>query len=300
MHEIPPDLIGVPFTIRDAARLGISQRVLAGSRFRRILRGVYLTSDQPVTTQVLARAALLVAPPGSIITGVTALQLYGVEVGSALPIRLASAHPHPVRRSELRVSRVGAVPAAEHRVCQPGPALLDACAELTLLEAVTAGDQLIRERKLRPSLLTSDALELTGRGSRQARRVAGLVREDVDSARETRLRLCLVLAGLPEPSVNRTLRSSDDAGHRDLLYREFKLVLEYEGDHHRVDRRQWDIDIGRNEAAAIDGWLVIRVTNRRISRPRGLVRSVYQRLVERGYLGPPPNFSAEWQRFFES
>ena len=33
-------------------------------------------------------------------------------------------------------------------------------------------------------------------------RAAALVRERVDSPRESRLRLCLVLAGLPEPEVN--------------------------------------------------------------------------------------------------
>ena len=261
--------------------------------------GVYLSVDQPVTIRVLARAALLVAPSDSIITGVSALQLYDVNVGAELPIRVATTHQHPVRRGQLRVSRVNALPPAEQRVCLPAYALLAACAELDLLEAVTVGDQLVRSGRTRPTLLRSATLELTGRGCRQARRVVELVREDVDSVRETRLRLCLVLAGLPEPMVNRGLRRTDETGARDLLYREFKILLEYEGDHHRVDPRQWDIDIGRNEAAAIDGWLVIRVTNRRISRPRSLVRSVYQRLVERGYLGPPPNFSPEWQRLFE-
>jgi len=39
-----------------------------------------------------------------------------------------------------------------------------------------------------------------------------------------------------------------------------KIALEYEGDHHRTDRRQFRRDIRRFEALADMGWLTIRVT----------------------------------------
>jgi hypothetical protein len=53
-------------------------------------------------------------------------------------------------------------------------------------------------------------------GARLARRVAGLVRKGVDSAMETRLRLLIVLAGLPEPEVNVIVR--DENGDWELRF----------------------------------------------------------------------------------
>ena len=62
-----------------------------------------------------------------------------------------------------------------------------------------------------------------------------LIRERVDSPRETWLRLCLVLAGLPVPECN--LIIGDDQGpigRVDLVYLAHKLIIEYEGDQHRT------------------------------------------------------------------
>jgi hypothetical protein len=36
--------------------------------------------------------------------------------------------------------------------------------------------------------------------------------------------------------------------------------LEYEGDHHRIDRRQFNRDIARFEALPDLGWITVRVT----------------------------------------
>ncbi len=48
---------------------------------------------------------------------------------------------------------------------------------------------------------------------------------------ETRLRLLLVLAGLPEPTVNVIVRGPDGEWLRrfDLCYPIFRLVVEYDG-----------------------------------------------------------------------
>jgi hypothetical protein len=62
---------------------------------------------------------------------------------------------------------------------------------------------------------------------------------------ETRLRLLLVLAGLPRPEVQISLRNSEGRplGRPDLLYRVERLAIEYDGGNHRDrliedDRRQ--------------------------------------------------------------
>ncbi len=120
----------------------------------------------------------------------------------------------------------------------------------------------------------------------------------MDSPRETRLRLSLVLAGLPTPRCNITLGTGDHAiGRVDLVYDDFMVILEYDGDQHRA---QWNLDLDRDDAFHDGGYVVIRVTSARMRRPRDVVRRVFTKLRERGYSGPPPVFDAEWCRLFES
>ena len=53
---------------------------------------------------------------------------------------------------------------------------------------------------------------------------------------ETRLRMLLVLNGLPRPEAQATLRDEADSflGRLDLYYRAHLLGLEYDGESHRV------------------------------------------------------------------
>lgn len=46
----------------------------------------------------------------------------------------------------------------------------------------------------------------------------------------------------------------------DMGWEEFKIAVEYEGDHHRTDRRQFSRDIHRFDQMIELGWIVIRVT----------------------------------------
>ncbi|TJY69372.1 hypothetical protein E4J89_10590 [Arthrobacter sp. CAU 1506] len=88
-----------------------------------------------------------------------------------------------------------------------------------------------------------------------------LVRVGADSAPETRLRLALVDAGLPEPSLNEPI--VDDWGRiwhsPDMQYKDYKLTIEYEGAHHRTSE-QLARDIQRAEQTAAIGWLERRVS----------------------------------------
>jgi hypothetical protein len=58
---------------------------------------------------------------------------------------------------------------------------------------------------------------------------------------ESRLRMLLVLAGLPEPTVNHIVR--DDRGNWvrrfDLAYPDLRIAIEYDGRHHIERQEQW-------------------------------------------------------------
>jgi hypothetical protein len=111
--------------------------------------------------------------------------------------------------------------------------------------------------------------------------------------------MCLVLAGLPEPECNVDL--GDDSffiATPDLAYLVHRLLLEYEGDHHRTDRSQWQKDIRRERQLRKAGFDVQRITAETLRQPRQLVEDVHALLVKAGYDGPSPVFSPDWIAHF--
>lgn len=99
------------------------------------------------------------------------------------------------------------------------------------------------------------------RGGAALRIAVTRIRAGVESPMETWTRLVIVTAGLPEPEVGvEVWNGSELVGRVDLAYRAQKIAIEYEGDHHRTDKRQWRKDIGRvNRLQEID-WFAIRAT----------------------------------------
>ncbi|WP_345762289.1 hypothetical protein [Diaminobutyricibacter sp. McL0608] len=88
-----------------------------------------------------------------------------------------------------------------------------------------------------------------------------LIRPGSESRPESLLRLLLGSAKFPEPELNAVIR--DEAGRSigrfDLVYRDFSIAVEYDGQQHRTSGRQYDIDERRIEAAMLAGWLVVRI-----------------------------------------
>ena len=98
---------------------------------------------------------------------------------------------------------------------------------------------------------------------------------------ETRLRLLLVLAGLPEPKVNHLIRDEWGAVLRrlDLAYPTLKLIIEFDGRHHIEREQQWEADIERRESLDSEGWRTLVVTSAGIYRdPTATVEKVRRAL----------------------
>ncbi len=100
------------------------------------------------------------------------------------------------------------------------------------------------------------------------------MRPGTDSAPETRLRLLLLEAGCPEPEVNGIVPTSRGAFHGDLVFRDQRVIVEYDGEQHRTDDRQYSIDGDRLDAIMAAGWRVIRVDKRLIRRREELVARI--------------------------
>jgi len=69
----------------------------------------------------------------------------------------------------------------------------------------------------------------------------------------------------------------------DLSYPDQRIAIEYRGDHHRVDKRQWRGDIGRTRALQAAGWLVIVASAEDIVRPHSVMAAIRAGLTDRGW-----------------
>lgn len=98
------------------------------------------------------------------------------------------------------------------------------------------------------------------RGSAALLRALPHVRTGVSSPQETRLRRDIMREGLPEPQVAQPITIGGITFHPDLSYPHLRIAIEYEGDHHRTDPRQWEADIRREEHFRAAGWAYLRVT----------------------------------------
>ena len=177
---IPEALNGQPFRTSDAHALGVSLKTLQGARFRRIAKGVYVAATAAESHRIRVRGVMLALPPGTIATGVTGLQLYGVDIGTQLPMTFATTHPRQVRRGDVQVTRLKQLPPHRDGIASPEHCWLAAASSLSILDLVTAGDWLIRLRRTTLAGLQSVVQTHSGRGVVLARASVGLVRKRVD------------------------------------------------------------------------------------------------------------------------
>lgn len=270
-----------------AAAAGITRSQLQGPRFRRVLQGIYVDADVAPTLPVLVAAAR-VAVPHSVVTGVTALRLRGASIGTDSPIWLAT--DHRVKRAGILT--VPGLPPNDRR----GPSdeavapLVRALehADLRLVDEVVTLDELRRKE----TLTRQDAQDLAAMRPHTWQWSV----LNSGSVRESRTRMVLVTAGLPEPQLQFVVRTPDGrrVGRVDCAWPEYMVVLEYEGLQHLTDTSQWDSDIRRYESLERLGWTVVRVTSGGLREPAVLVRRVEEALRAGGWRGRAPHLGAAW------
>lgn len=296
-----------PFSRADARAAGITVKELLGPDFHKVLYDTYVARSVTIDTRIRALAALRHAPEGARISHHTAAELWGGAVPTEPRVHLtvSTTGGRLVRRgvvshcSDRRPPRSvkGGVP-----LSTPIEVFLElAAAGLSLVDLVVLADSLIARERVTLGELREAAAAHVGKGRRLAGRAADLAREGVDSPMETRLRLLLVFAGFPEPTVNLILRFGEGEWQRrfDLAYERIRVLIEYEGRHHRDVVEQWLSDINRREELDRLQWRLVIVTAEGIyDEPWWTLERVRDVLVERGMPGVPRRFDPEWRLHF--
>jgi len=73
----------------------------------------------------------------------------------------------------------------------------------------------------------------------------------------------------------------------DLVWENWKVIAEYDGDHHRSDPRRYAKDIERLEQLAAEGWTVARVLKDHLREPQKVVERVSSALRSHGWRARP-------------
>jgi hypothetical protein len=295
-----------PFTRADARAAGITVKELISSRYQKVFYNLYVSTDVVLTPQVRARAALRLASPDSYASHYTAAELWGLPVPHDDQTHITMReHAKRLRRKGVK-SHVGQVDARRIvrtgiPVSTPEQTFIDLAAiGMKLVDLVVLGDAMLKAKLTTIPTLTEAIQAWRGCGTRLALRAARMIREGVDSPMETRVRLLLVLAGLPEPTVNVIVRGEDGSWRMrfDLCYLNQKLIVEYDGRQHADSPQQWERDIYRREELDRMDYRLLIVTSRGIyAEPQRTLERVRDGLRERG-VRVPSRFKNEWRRHF--
>jgi hypothetical protein len=292
-----------PFTRAAAVRNGISPKTLRGPRFRRILRGVFVDASLPRWDEERIDAALLLFDASAF--HASAARLLGVPIPTSPDEHVSVLDPGHRRRREGVVCHLavdGDIVRVRGRRCSSAVALFgELAASLDLVDLVVVGDHLVRRGLASVGSLREVAATLTGPTGRQARRAAAYVRAGVDSPMETRLRMLLVLSGLPEPTINHTIRDVDGEPVRrfDLSWPSVEVIVEYDGRHHVAREQTWERDLDRREWIDDGGWRLRVVTARGVYvEPARTVERVFGVLRMRGLPGLPTRPRDDWRPHF--
>lgn len=107
-----------------------------------------------------------------------------------------------------------------------------------------------------------------------------------ESRPESWLRVIILHAGLPTPSINHAIVDAETGrGYRtDIAFSKQKVLIEYQGDYHR-NQKQWRHDMTRRARLEENGWIVMEINADDLRTPGELVERIRTALRRRGWRG---------------
>ncbi len=270
----------------EAVKAGVVTRHELQRSYATLYRGVYVRRGAEVTLRDRTIGAWLATGRRGVVAGVAASALHGAPwVDAEQPVEISGVKCLP---------QPGLVPRAEqiadhettHRAGLPVTTRIrtayDLGRHLDRTEALARLDALMWNQRFD----VAEVLELAerrprARGLTQLRQLLPLVDGGAASPRESRIRLWLADCGFPRPHTQHpVVVGSRPVAFLDLAWPDYGVAVEYDGDHHRKDRRQYVKDIERLRMLDELGWIVIRVIAEQ--RPKEWLDRVENALLNRG------------------
>ena len=296
---LPEGIDPTAFGVAEAQRLGVSRGRTRSASLTTPYHGVRTAGPVTSTLERAIAYARWMAPT-QFFSHLTAAELSGLRLPDGFRaghLHVSSAPPARAPRSRgvigHQTSPLFALGAAFNLpVSSAVDTWLMLGSSLSVDDLTVMGDGLVSRR--RPTTDVNGLAEALARavGRRGLGRLTAAlqqIRPNTDSARETLLRLTVMRAGLPEPEVNGAITNSFGAvvAHGDLVYRDYRTILEYDGGHHREDERQFNIDVDRLDQLMEEEWRVIRVNKNLLLRGATLIGKVETALVRGGWTPSP-------------
>jgi hypothetical protein len=271
----------------EAVAAGVVTRHELRRWYKHLYRGVYVPKDRDVSLRDRAIGAWLVSHRSAVIAGVAASALHGAPwVDPDVPIELAGAKcspqegliPRTERVADDEITRIAGLP-----VTTRVRTAFDLGRHLDRPEALARMDALMWNQPFSVDAVLALAQRYPrARGVRQLRELLPLVDGGAESPRESLTRLWLHDAGFPRPETQIPVLagSTQPVAWLDMGWRDSMVAVEYDGDQHRKDRKQYVKDIARLRMLEALGWKVIRVIAE--DHPHDWLARVDAALIARG------------------
>lgn len=309
-RRLPEHLSGSSFVRPEGLLAGLTVKQLRGPSVKIPSRSIRLPAAEALNPAAAVRALSWVTPD-SAVSHATAARLWGFPLPPWLQddggqhITRPRTAAAPRRRGVIGHQALLAAGEVEVfdgvRLTSRSKTWLDLAQLLSVDDLVVIGDHLVRRPRPELEQRTEPYATINGlsrlvrmhkgkRGVVKAGEALKLIRVGADSPPETLLRLALVYAGLPEPELNVPLTGplGTPLHSPDQQYRQYRIAIEYEGDHHR-SAEQLARDIRRAEVTAAAGWLEIRVTRGEMQDDaRAAVAKIRRALYIRGWRPSSP------------
>jgi very-short-patch-repair endonuclease len=274
-HRAIAKLAARHFTIvtnQELRELGLDRRTITRALRRgqlfEVHRGVYsLSLPRARPPHAAEQAALLACGPRAVLSHHTAARLHQLRISHipTLHVTIVGEGRHRRRRPGLDVHRTLTLPPGERKLVN-GLAVTGLDRTLIDLAPLISdrGLEHLLDQALRQTSATAIGAALDRHSGRPGtRRLRALLRPDRPSSDtwsrcEERLRRLIRLAGLPSPEANVAL--GRDGYVPDLLWREPRVIVEYDSWEFHSSRRAFDGDRERHNQLTADGYQVLHVT----------------------------------------
>jgi hypothetical protein len=275
--------------------------MLQHERFVEVHPSVYRLAGVVLDERGKIDAARRALPADARISHGTLLRLLGVARGPLLPVHFTVARDLHLKIPGITLHRTGVMPPHDGVAVSVEAAFIGFAATARPIDVMTVGDWLLHHQHMTKESVSALAhLQSWRPGAAGVIEIVPQLDARSRSLPESETRVLLIAAGLPRPEVNLDVHDGDGRflGCGDLVFRLWKLIVEYEGGQHFTDPRQIASDVDRYAGLRRDDWEYVQLTKRHLARPRAMVHRVHRALVARGYDGPAPQFGPGWNSLF--